>query len=165
MGADGSLNDLSYVRNDVYAISQIRPDANIYPYEGNLFYNPISEIENRDLSTIKINTRIQAALSLNILKGLDVTSSIQYEVFDTKNEGLYNEETYDVRAAIIKTSTPSTTGGLPIQNVPSGSVRTSSNNRVNAYIFRNQLNFERTFADKHHISFLAGAQTEERVFK
>ncbi|WP_343330741.1 SusC/RagA family TonB-linked outer membrane protein [Polaribacter staleyi] len=170
MEEDGSLSDLSYLRNNLYAINQVRPDANLYPYGGNLFYNPISEIKNRDRGTKRLNARIQTGLTLDILKGLDITSSIQYEVFDTKQEDIYNEETYDVRAAVIKSTTPNPAGGVLTQNVPSGSIlqrgtAARPNARTNAYIFRNQLNFDRTFADKHHISFLAGTQSEERVFK
>ncbi|WP_344787467.1 SusC/RagA family TonB-linked outer membrane protein [Postechiella marina] len=162
---DGSLIDMSYLNNNLYAISQIRPEANLYPYGGNIFYNPIQEINNRDRTSKKINTRIQTSLKLNILKGLDVTSSIQYEIFDTQNRDFYNENTYDVRAAVIKSSTPDPAGGAPTQNIPDGNVLQSNSSRVNAYTFRNQLNFNRTFADKHNISFIGGAQTEERVYK
>ncbi|MDO6492223.1 MULTISPECIES: SusC/RagA family TonB-linked outer membrane protein [unclassified Cellulophaga] len=163
---DGSLVDMSYLYNNIFAQNMFRPDLNLFPYGGDLSYNPITDANNRDLTTKRLNTRVQAALRYDITKNLNVTSSIQYEIFDTKGRNFYNENNYRVREAIILSSIPNASGfGVPNQVIPSGSILQTNNQRVNAYTFRNQLNFNRTFADKHAVTFLAGFQAEERVAK
>lgn len=47
-------------------------------------YNLLEDVRNRDRKTINLNARIQAMLTFKITKGLNITSSFQYELYTNK---------------------------------------------------------------------------------
>jgi len=161
---DGSLADMSYLK-------YYRPNLDTYvPFDSFPYadwsYNPITEVNNRDLNTKQMNARVQAGLTLDLLEGLTVSSKIQYELFNSNVKNYYNDNTFAVRQFINETSGPEwQSGGVPTQLVPSGGVLQQSKSTVTAYNFRNQLNFNRIFADKHRVDFVAGTEISSRVFE
>lgn len=159
---DGGYNDLSYLKYYQPNFDMFVP-TEAFPYS-DWSYNPITEVENRDFSTKSLNTRIQAGLNFKIIDGLSVSSKIQYEIFKTNVDNYYNEKTFDVRQFVNETSGWNYDyNTVPTQNVPTGGVLKKSETTVNSYNFRNQLNFNKTFADKHTISFIAGTELSNRV--
>lgn len=134
-----------------------------FPYS-NWGYNPITETENQDKTITNMNARIQTGLRLNIIKGLSIDSKFQYELYNTDNRDLYNEETFYVRNTVNTASTWDRTTDTVTPNLPKGSILNQSRNRVDSWYFRNQLNFNRTF-DKHAIAFIAGTEISNRVAK
>lgn len=128
-------------------------------------YNPLQEIRNRDRATKHFNMRIQGGLTFHIIDGLDFDSKLQYERITSENRYLYNDETYYVRSTINEASSwdPSTNEITP--NLPMGAILSQSTSEVEAYNFRNQINFNREFAGKHEIAFVAGSEINDIVSK
>lgn len=161
---DGSLTDMSY-------LEYYRPNLDAFvPYDqfpySDWSYNPVTEVQNRNLNTQQLNARINAGLSIDLIKGMVLSSRIQYELFTTDIENYYNEKTFTVREFVNETSGPEWQfGGTPTQLVPSGGVLSQGKSEVKAYNFRNQLTYNRTFGGKHHIDFLAGTETQSRVIE
>ncbi|MDE3742773.1 SusC/RagA family TonB-linked outer membrane protein [Maribacter polysaccharolyticus] len=161
---DGSLTDMSYLNYYMPNFNEFVP-SELFPYS-DWSYNPITEVQNRDLNTKQLNTRINAGLTVDIIDGLQLSSKIQYELFNTKNRDYYNDETYAVRKFVNETSGPEwRTGDVPTQLVPSGDILNLSSSEVNAYNWRNQLNFNRTFSEKHHVDVLLGSELSNRTAK
>lgn len=164
LNSDGSPTDLSY-------LEYYRPNLNtfvpfdLFPYS-DWSYNPITEVNNRDINTEQLNARVQAGLTFEIMEGLSLSSRIQYEMFNTDNNNYYNDKTFSVRQFINETSGPEwQSGGVPKQLVPTGGILEQSNSKVRAYNFRNQLSFNRTFSEQHRIDFIAGSEVSSRVFE
>ena len=161
---DGSLVDMSYLT--FYNPNVERHiSTGLFPYT-DWSFNPISDINERDFNTKTLNYRIQTGLSLEVIEGLNLTSKIQYETFKTNVENYYKEGAFEVRrflnAATIWDYLPNS---VPIEQLPKGGILKQNETTVNAYNFRNQLSFDRTFADKHNISFVAGSEIAERTRK
>lgn len=137
----------------------------LFPYSS-WEYNPIQEAANTTLNTKEINARIQAALTANIAKGLTFTSSMQYEIYSTNVDNVYNEETFTVRSAVNTAVTwdkTNTSDSSVTLNLPMGSFRDMAQQSVESYNFRNQANFNRKFNDKHEITAIAGTEVSSSV--
>ncbi|KJD34888.1 TonB-dependent receptor [Tamlana sedimentorum] len=161
---DGTLTDMSYLNYYMPNFNEFVP-AELFPYS-DWSYNPITEVENRDLSTKQINARVNAGLTVDIIEGLKISSKIQYELFNTSNRDYYNDKTFAVRKFINETSGPEwRIGEEPTQLVPNGGILNQSSSEVNAYNWRNQLNFNRTFNQKHHVDLLLGSEISNRTAK
>ncbi len=154
--SDGSLTNISQY---YWPIIQRYVPTSRFPYS-NWTYNPIQEIQNRDITSKQLNARIQAGLTFNIIRGLTFDTKIQYEFFNTFNRNLYNENTYYVRNTINTASTwsPQTMTGTITTNLPKGSILTQNRAQYESYNLRNQLNFDRIFFRKHEINFVAGSE-------
>lgn len=131
--------------------------VNNFPYS-NWGYNPVQEINNRDLTTKQINARIQAGLTFHLMKGLTIDSRIQLEKFTSQNRGLYNDSTFYVRKLVNESTTWDPVTNITKQNLPSGNILTQSRSDVETYNWRNQLNFNRRFFSKHEINFAGGSE-------
>jgi TonB-dependent starch-binding outer membrane protein SusC len=126
-------------------------------------YNPIQEIANRDITVKQLNARLQGGLTFRLFKGLSFDSKIQYELFNTANRSLYNENTFNVRSKVNIASTWDPATNKITLNLPKGSILDQSRAQAQTYNFRNQLNFNRTFANKHEISFVGGSEINNVV--
>lgn len=134
----------------------------LFPYS-DWSYNPIVEMNNQDKTTTSMNARFQAGLTLKIIEGLSVDSKFQYELYNTEYRDLYNENTFMVRDLVNTTSTWNRSTNEITPNLPMGSILDQSRSRVDAWNFRNQVNFNRVFAEKHAVAFIAGTEISQRV--
>mgnify|MGYP006361606471 FL=1 len=160
--ADGSLTDMSYLK-------YYRPNLDAFvPFDKFAYsdwsYNPITEVQNRELETKQLNARINAGLTIDIIKGMKFSSRIQYEQFKTTAENYYSDKTFDVRQFINETSGPEWNyGGTPTQLVPKGGILEQGTSEIESYNFRNQLTYNRTFGQNHSIDFLGGTEIQNKV--
>lgn len=157
--ADGSLTDLSTYYKPT--ISRSVPTS-LFPYS-DWTYNPIQEIANRKLTSEDLNTRLQAGLKFKVIKGLTFDSKIQYELFDTHNKDIYNENTFKVRKTINEAVTWNQATNAITLNLPKGGMLDQSRSRTTSYNFRNQLNFDHKFGEQHELNFIAGSETSSIV--
>lgn len=160
---DGTLANINQY---YWPIMQRLVPMDKFPYP-DWTYNPIQEIHNRDLTTEQLNTRLQGGLTFKIIKGLTIESKGQYELFNTFNRGFYNENTYYVRntvntATTWKVTTPAATSTY-IQNLPKGGILTQNRSKVHSYNWRNQVNFSRSFGDKHEVNVIGGEEINNVV--
>ncbi|WMQ63792.1 SusC/RagA family TonB-linked outer membrane protein [Imtechella halotolerans] len=161
---DGSLTDMSYLKYYTPNLNEFVP-LDKFPY-ADWSYNPLTDINNRDLNSKNFNTRIQTGLTLDVLKGLKFSSKIQYELYKSEYNDYYGDKTFTVRQYINETSGWNKNyHQVPTQNVPSGGILQKGNTETSSYNFRNQITFNRTFQGKHTINFVGGTELVNRVTK
>ncbi len=162
---DGSLADMTYLKYYVPNLDAFIPKE-LFPYS-DWSYNPIQEINSRDIRTKQLNTRIQAGLNFKIMKGLKYSTKIQYELFTTSNNSYYSEESYAARNLVNQTSEWLGFFGSPdvppTQNLPLGGYLRQNKMEVRAYNFRNQIDFNRKFAADHEVNIVVGSEISSRV--
>lgn len=160
LNTDGSR---AIVRNNFYwpNIERHVPYS-LFPYP-DWTYNPITEQESRSLKSKGLNSRIQVGLTFNILKGLSIDSKIQYEILNTENKSIYNEESFVVRNTINTTSTWDRATNKITQNLPNGGFLDQNRNYRNSYNWRNQLNFNRNILENNQVNFIIGSEMSSIV--
>ncbi|MDR1720497.1 MAG: SusC/RagA family TonB-linked outer membrane protein [Dysgonamonadaceae bacterium] len=134
-----------------------------FPYE--FTYNPITELGEgvKDLTTTNINARFQGGLKFKLLEGLTFDSKIQYELNNTLTRNLYSDKSYTARYGVNTASSYNRETGAVTLNLPLGGFLDQSRSRIDFYDFRNQINFDRTFGDRHAVTLLAGTDLSERI--
>ncbi|PKO99110.1 MAG: SusC/RagA family TonB-linked outer membrane protein [Bacteroidetes bacterium HGW-Bacteroidetes-8] len=135
-----------------------------FPYS-DWSYNPIREVDGRDFRTKQLRARAQAGLTFKVIDGLTIDSKIQYEMINNDTKNIYNEDTYTVRSTVNFASTWDKPTGKVTTNLPKGGFLDQSRNNTTAYNWRNQINYNKLFAEKHQISVIAGAEVSDRVYQ
>lgn len=168
---DGSYTDVIRPydsRNDrTFYTPNIRRYFNwqAFPYQ-DWGYNPVQEMRGRDYTTRTLNARIQAGLNFKIAKGINFESKFQYEILNADTKQINDESTYKVRSTInMAASSNKTATGAVTPNLPKGSMMDQNRSYTNAYNWRNQFNLDRTFAERHQVSFIAGMEISSRVYQ
>lgn len=160
---EGNYTDLSHLRIYKPMIDGVVSKES-FPYE-DWSYNPIKEMKNTKIQTKNIQARFQVGLTFKLLEGLTLDSKLQYELWQSDTRSLYNEDTYLVRSTVNMASTWNTSTGKITANLPTGSILDQEKTVLNTYNFRNQLNFNRTFADRHAVNFIVGLEISEQKNK
>lgn len=145
--------NLNYLRRHVPMESFPCPDWS---------WNPLTEMDCRQVGSASTDARIQAVLTFRLWEGLTVDSSVQYQTGETYNRTFYNENSYGVRNEINSFSTWNRETGEVTSNIPFGGILDQSRDRYDVLTIRNQLNFNRTFAERHSIALVAGVETIDR---
>lgn len=136
-----------------------------FPYP-DFGYNPVQEQRGRDYTTNTINARVQAALNFKLAKGINFETKFQYEILNTDTRNIDDETTFATRSTInINSTSDKTPTGTVTPNLPPGSILKQDRSYTDAYNWRNQFNFNRTFAERHEVTFIAGTEISDRVFK
>ncbi|HEY0677851.1 MAG TPA: SusC/RagA family TonB-linked outer membrane protein [Chitinophagaceae bacterium] len=158
---DGSLTNINRF---YWPIIQRLVPTSKFPYT-DWTYNPIQEIQNRELTSKTSIARIQAGLTFKILPGLSIESRGQFENVNTYNRGFNNENTFQVRNTVNQatywnqTVTPHTF----TLNLPKGGMLTQNRSEVKNYNWRNQVNFNRIFFSDHEVNVIGGAEINNIV--
>lgn len=156
---DGSYNNLNHLKFYSPMIDAMVPKDN-FTYS-DWSYNPIAEINNRKLQQNTVNLRFQAGLNFKIIDGLTFASKVQYERIQYDSKNLYNEDTFYVRNLVNTASSWDKSTNEVSANLPAGSVLNQSKSVLEAYSFRNQINFNRTFGGRHTIYAIAGVEINQ----
>ena len=157
---DGTRTQLS--GNFYVPILESQVPSENFPYV-DWSYNPITEIENRDLGRKELNTRIQGGFLVRLWEGFTFDTKLQYEMYNTYYKDVFNENTYYVRRLINTTSSWDKISDEVTPNLAKGGIRDEAKVDVRAFNFRNQLNFVRTFEERHAVNVIAGMEISERV--
>ena len=88
-------------------------------------------------------------------------NSFQYEVGEYKTSQLQDKESYAVRNKVNTFATDASGSGQATYNLPYGNIYTTGTNSIRAYNFRQQLDFNKTFAEKHDVTALFGMEVRE----
>lgn len=127
-----------------------------FPYDWN--YNLLQEVRNRDLKSNQLKGRFQFGINIKIIEGLSFDSKIQLQKIKEETKDWYGEHTYKVRSMINQASRFEN-GVVSDVYFPKGDMITNDSFRdTESYNFRNQINFKKTFAEKHHIDVIAGTE-------
>lgn len=128
-----------------------------FPYPNWTYYNPIDEMENRDLTTKQNIARFQAGLKLKFMDGLDLNAAFKYELNNSITRNYYGEETFQVRNNVNYYTYWNQDENTFTLNIPKGAQLGQSRWQTDVFNFRTQLNFDRSFG-KHSIAGVAGAE-------
>ena len=126
-------------------------------------YNPITEIENRELGYTQMNYRIQGGFTVRFLEGLTYDTKFQYERYNTHYTDIYNENTFAVRQHINTAATWDKETNEITANLPKGGIKDESDETIQSYNFRNQINFDRTFKGRHALNVIIGTEISQRI--
>jgi TonB-linked SusC/RagA family outer membrane protein len=154
LNEDGSKNNISQYYWPI--MSRFVPMSK-FPY-ADWTYNPINEINNRDLVGNQLNVRLQGGLTLKVLPGLTIDSKLQYENFNSTSKYVYSNQTFYVRNMVNQAASWNMATGVVTPNLPLGGILDQGRIRNQSYSFRNQLNYNKTFGEKHEFTFVAGTE-------
>ena len=130
----------------------------------NWTYNLKQEFDNNDLTSDYFSPRVNIGLHYNIIDGMSFDSKFMFENSTNKNESYYNMNTWYSRDWANK-FTLYDNGNL-IHQFPDGPTLFISNGNMNAYSFRNQLNFNRSFNDeKHQVFAILGTEVSRNIYR
>ncbi len=133
-----------------------------FPYR-DWSYNLLREVRGRQLTTTDLNLRLQGGLNVRLAKGLSFDSKIQYERRQTNSSDYYSDDTYYVRnlANQLVEYTPATkTVGRAF--LPKGGILANPDELAQqSYVFRNQLNYDHTFGQRHEVTAIVGTETSQ----
>ncbi|MGV3766840.1 MAG: SusC/RagA family TonB-linked outer membrane protein [Chitinophagaceae bacterium] len=127
-------------------------------------YNPVVDLRTRNVTSNTMNARVQGGLTIKVLKGVSLRSSIQYDNFNVFNRGYYDENSYRVRRSVnVYTSWDQTANGTITALIPKGAQLDQSRTRAEGYTWRNQLNVDRSFGLDHELNIVLGTEATQRV--
>lgn len=121
-------------------------------------FNPLQDRDEKSNLSKMFNTRFQAGLDYKIVEGLNVSVKGQYERNQYKNRNLYRQNSFYVRDYYNKFSTPNPTNGRYESYFPKGGIFTDSGDLYSSYNLRGQIDYNKTFAQKHGLVVLLGGE-------
>ncbi|MDR2563004.1 MAG: SusC/RagA family TonB-linked outer membrane protein, partial [Prevotellaceae bacterium] len=136
------------------------------PYE-DWTYNILREARARDITSEQFNTRVQAGLTFKFMDGVKFTSSIQYEYNKSQSRDLQREDSFYTRNLIntwidyTHDKDDPSKSKRNKQLVPKGAILKNQRSTGENYVWRNQLDFDRTFGGKHQVAAAAGFEMQE----
>lgn len=134
-----------------------------FPYP-DFSYNPIVEINNRNLTSQITDFRVQGGLTIKPVRGVSFASSIQYTRSNVQNRNLYNEETDMVRYTInTNAAWDRTATGAVTSYYPKGSLLQQSRSLEQGYTWRNQLSVDRSIGKDHAINVFVGSEISQEI--
>ena len=119
--------------------------------------DPMDELGRSNSTTSDLLTRVYARLNFKITDWLRFTTQFQYEFGNFQRKQISEQETYAVRSKINNFA--SSPDGVNAKfNLPYGDIYSNGTNDQRTYNFRNQLDFNKTFAGVHDITAIAGVE-------
>lgn len=133
----------------------------------NLDYVPLSEPSRTLNDRVNFSARINAGLTIKLARGLNYEGRAQYQQSAVDAYEYYDQNAYRVRnERVFFTKAPATPGGSPTYYLPNtGGHFITQNNAAVAWTVRNQLSFDRVFAQKHQFTAIAGTEIRSNLNK
>lgn len=126
----------------------------------NYNYNPIDQVENNDITTKGLSTRLQAALAYEVFKGLKISSQYQYERNHNTYRNYQSPNSPDWRNILNNFW-----DGKQYLTLPYGGNLYKSTAQTAAWTWRNQATFNKSIDDdKHLITAIAGFEMRKNVY-
>lgn len=151
---DGSYATNFYVYRNADVLQMY--DLSQFPSH-DLSYNLLQEARQRSARTTNTQFRLQAGLELDLMEGLQFNSRFQLENSNVHQHRVNSAESsatrFDLDYYTPGDGLGNATGACPL---PVGDVVMTGKGRNHSLLFRNDLTFNRTFAEKHAIAALLG---------
>nr|WP_315421999.1 SusC/RagA family TonB-linked outer membrane protein [uncultured Pedobacter sp.] len=129
----------------------------------NMDITPLDEQAMSIGKTKNFTSRSFVRLGAKITDWLSYKSSFQYEYATSRLDQLYDKNSYFVRNKVNSfASFNPASGGQAIFNLPYGNINYKENQFNNAYNFRQQLNVDKTFGEKHSFTAILGSEIRNR---
>lgn len=159
LNQDGSYADMSHLQQYADGVNHILGRFG-FPYS-DWGYNVLREVNGRSLSSKTMNNRFQVGLKATILEGLTFDTKFQLEHVQIDSRKLYTDDTYYVRDFVNRYTTLDWDTNEAKSNVGKGGILNEGKYVTDAYNWRNQLSFNRTFAERHAINFIGGVEVSQ----
>lgn len=120
-----------------------------------------NELANNKSSQFGIRSII--GLDWKLLDGLTLSNDVVYERLSGRQRNLFNQNSYFTRSLINQFTAFDGTDNTYEKFIPVGDILDLSNSNSKRMASRNQLNFERNFAEKHYVNIIAGADISKNL--
>lgn len=118
---------------------------------------PLDE-QSRNLGLVKSFTnRSYIKLNVALAKWLSYKSAFQYEFNTGRFNRLYDKKSYYVRN-MVNSYAGKVAGGPVTFNLPYGNINYDQDQFNNSYNFRQQVNVDKTFGEKHNLTAIVGTE-------
>ncbi|MEE1946430.1 SusC/RagA family TonB-linked outer membrane protein [Pedobacter sp. KR3-3] len=124
-------------------------------------FRPLEELELADNTVKTKSTIIRTGASYKFIDYLNIDLQYQYEGQSTDSRNLRSQHTYYARNLVNQFSVRNTTTGQFTYNFPVGGILNLYSSELRSNNGRAQLNFGKTFADKHEVNAIAGAEIRQ----
>lgn len=159
LNSDGSYADMSHIMQYADGVKHVLGLFD-FPYS-DWSYNALREVNGRSFSNKTMNNRFQVGLKATILEGLTFDTKFQLEHVQIDTRRLYTDDTYYTRDMVNRYTTLDWDTNTAKANIEKGGILNESKFVTDAYNWRNQLSFNRTFAERHAINFIAGVEISQ----
>ncbi|WET04138.1 SusC/RagA family TonB-linked outer membrane protein [Flavobacterium sp. YJ01] len=122
----------------------------------NMDITPMDELGRNGIENKNFLNRTYAKFNVKFSKAFTYNAMFQYEFASDRASQLYGRDSYYVRNKVNGLVTIA--NNKAVYNLPYGDIIKETNQFSNAYNFRQQLNFNQTFAEKHDFSAIAGME-------
>lgn len=156
-------DDGSYVS----AVSQNNKDTrdNIIKYGMyDEIITPMNELGLRLNKAKDFNSRVYGKLKVDFTPWLNYNIMFQYETGQAESNTLGEKNSYFTQTQINQFTSLAANGSLTY-NLPNGNTYWSQDNKTTAYNFRQQLNLNKTFAEKHNLIWMIGNETRHTLMR
>jgi TonB-linked SusC/RagA family outer membrane protein len=155
--ADANGNALPLPKDYRYSfISQLKGDGLL-----DWTYRPLDELKFADNVERRYHIRLNPGLKINITKGLDAEIRYQFEKQIGKQTEYNSVNAYYTRNMFNLFT--QVEGGTVTHPIPLGGIMDEINHELTSNNYRGQLNFNRTFNDRHTFAAIAGIEQRETV--
>lgn len=121
------------------------------------------DFDNTDVTSKSFSPRISAGLNYDIMKGLNIESSLQHERLQFTSDEFLNEEMFYTRN-LINTFTVQQPGGSLLYNLPRGTIYNAVTTNLSKITWRNQLSLNRDWGQgKHKVNAILGTELHRDV--
>lgn len=145
-----------YPYNQVWS-EQLEGKAGLYSMK----YNAVEESGKNLSKTNDLYMKFFAHANFDIMKGLNLEAKFQYEKRDLKNKQYDEEDSYNMRYQLNRFASTDAKTGKITYNLPKGGRLGSTTTDYDYYNLRLQLNYNKTFADKHDVTALVGGELRQ----
>lgn len=118
---DEAGNYTNVIRDYYQPIIDNQVPVDRFPYS-DWSYNPLVEMNNRDLTTQLLNVRLQAGVTLKLMKGFTYDAKFQYELLQNETRNLYKEGSFYVRNMVNTSSTWNKASNTITPNLMNGEI-------------------------------------------
>lgn len=117
---------------------------------------PMDELGRNLVESKNFLNRTYAKFNVKFSHAFTYNAMFQYEFGSDRASQLFDKDSYYVRSKVNGLVTIA--NNKAVYNLPYGDIIKETNQYSNAYNFRQQLNFNQTFAEKHDFSAIAGME-------
>ena len=140
-----------------HILDQIAGNDAFRPYSFNL----LESIAQEHQKQYNLSLRPFANLQVSIIKGLQYQSYFQYELNTHNSETFFGKDTYYMRLRHNQLVKQDATTQKFSSELPEGGYYEQEKGRTQHYTFRQQLDFNRTFAEAHNVTALLGFEMRQ----
>lgn len=129
-------------------------------------YNLLQEARNRRNRVNNTQVRTQVGLEVDIVDGLQFNSKFQYETSRYKSTATSTEQSFYTRNTVNRyTPTDGVGNATGASALPLGSIVSSGRGKNHSALFRNDLSFDKTIADRHAIAAVLGNEISNYYYE